>query len=57
MERRGPANSLKDADREIVEAWEGDAREAQRRLRADLARPEPPAPLRLLRRIARLVGR
>jgi len=47
MERRGPANSLKDADREIVERWEGDAREAQRRLRADLARPAPP----LLRRV------
>lgn len=57
MERRGPANSLKDADREIVEAWEGDAREAQRRLRADLVRPEPPVPVRLARRIARLVGR
>src|SRR2546427_2197810 len=57
MERRGPANSLKDADREIVEAWEGDAREAQRRLRAGLVRPEPPVPVRLARRIARLVGR
>lgn len=34
MERRGPAGSLRDADREIVESWEGDAREAQRRLRA-----------------------
>jgi hypothetical protein len=45
MERRGPANSLKDEDREIVEGWEGDAREAQRRLRAELARPDPP-PLR-----------
>ncbi|MEA2661227.1 MAG: hypothetical protein QOH08_799 [Chloroflexota bacterium] len=53
MERRGPANSLKDADREIVERWEGDARETQRRLRADLARPAPT----LLQRIARLVGR
>jgi hypothetical protein len=53
MERRGPANSLKDDDREIVERWEGDAREAQRRLRADLARPEPP----LFRRLfARLLG-
>ena len=40
MERRGPANSLKDDDREIVERWEGDARETQRRLRADLARPQ-----------------
>ena len=57
MERRGPANSLKDEDREIVEAWEGDAREAQRRLRADLEQPEPPVPVRLLRLIARLVGR
>jgi hypothetical protein len=53
MERRGPANSLKDADREIVERWEGDARETQRRLRADLARPEPPF---LRRLIARLLG-
>jgi hypothetical protein len=53
MERRGPANTLKDEDREIVERWEGDAREAQRRLRSDLAQPEPP----LLRRaIARLFG-
>ena len=53
MERRGPANSLKDEDREIVERWEGDAREAQRRLRADLARPEPP---RLRRVMAWLFG-
>jgi hypothetical protein len=53
MERRGPANSVTDADREIVERWEGDAREAQRRLRADLARPEPS----FVRRIsARLLG-
>jgi hypothetical protein len=41
MERRGPANSLKDEDREIVERWEGDARDAQRRLRAALATPAP----------------
>jgi len=40
MERRGPANSLKPADRAIVEAWEGDARSAQRALRGALdARP------------------
>jgi hypothetical protein len=57
MERRGPANSLKDADREIVEAWEGDAREAQRRLRADLVRPPTSLPTRLLSAIARLLGR
>lgn len=43
MERRGPAGSLKDADREIVETWEGDAREAQRRIRtAASARPVTP---------------
>jgi hypothetical protein len=54
MERRGPANTVKDEDREIVERWEGDAREAQRRLRADLARPEPPL---LSRVIAWLLGR
>jgi hypothetical protein len=53
MERRGPANSLKDEDREIVERWEGDAREAQRRLRSDLRRP---APSFLRRLIARLPG-
>jgi hypothetical protein len=54
MERRGPANSLKDADREIVERWEGDAREAQRLLRGDLARPQPGL---LSRLIARILGR
>jgi hypothetical protein len=53
-ERRGPANTLKDEDREIVERWEGDAREAQRRLRADRVRPEPPL---LGRVIAWLLGR
>ena len=54
MERRGPANSLRDEDREIVERWEGDARETQRRLRADLVAPEPGL---LARLIARLPGR
>lgn len=33
MERRGPANTLRDEDRRLIEAWEGDAREAQRALR------------------------
>ncbi len=33
MGRRGPAASLRDADRAIIEGWEGDAREAQRALR------------------------
>ena len=36
MERRGPANSLRPEDRALIEAWEGDAREAQRSLRAAL---------------------
>ena len=34
MERRGPANSIKDDDRRLIEAWEGDARATQRSLRA-----------------------
>jgi hypothetical protein len=42
MERRGPANSLRPEDRQIIEAWEGDAREAQRSLRAAL-NAHPPA--------------
>ncbi|HEV8535788.1 MAG TPA: hypothetical protein VGR87_08730 [Candidatus Limnocylindria bacterium] len=33
MERRGPAQSLRDEDRRLIEGWEGDAREAQRALR------------------------
>ena len=54
MERRGPANTLRDEDREFVERWEGDARETQRRLRAGLAAPPPGLIARL---IARLPGR
>jgi len=54
MERRGPANSVREEDRDIVERWEGDAREAQRRLRAELARPQPGFFGRLT---ARLFGR
>jgi hypothetical protein len=42
MERRGPANSLRPEDRQIIDAWEGDAREAQRFLRAAL-NAHPPA--------------
>ena len=37
MERRGPAQTMKTEDRLLIEAWEGDAREAQRALRASLA--------------------
>lgn len=36
MERRGPANSVRDEDRRLIEAWEGDAREAQRALRGSV---------------------
>ena len=36
MERRGPANSLRPADRQLIEGWEGDAREVQRSLRSSL---------------------
>ena len=39
MERRGPAGSIADADLALVHGWEGDAREAQRVLRASLAPP------------------
>ena len=40
MERRGPANTIKDEDRRVIDAWEGDARVVQRALRASLdARP------------------
>lgn len=53
MERRGPANTLKDADRLIVEAWEGDAREVQRLLRASAA---PAAPTRRTSPLARLAA-
>lgn len=41
MERRGPAGSIRDADRKIVEAWEGDARAAQRAIRAAAVSPPP----------------
>ncbi|HJW48657.1 MAG TPA: hypothetical protein VJ726_04490 [Candidatus Limnocylindria bacterium] len=51
MERRGPANSLRDADRALIETWEGDARAAQRGLREALATP-PLSPIgALLKRL------
>lgn len=39
MERRGPANTLRDDDRVLIETWEGDARGAQRALREALEAP------------------
>jgi hypothetical protein len=53
MERRGPANTLRDDDRVLIETWEGDARAAQRQLRAELAAP-PSSPFAML--IRRLRG-
>jgi len=53
MERRGPAGSIPDADLAVVHAWEGDARAAQRALRASLA---PPARSRWDALAARLRG-
>jgi hypothetical protein len=51
MERRGPANSLREADRVLIETWEGDARAAQRDLREALAAPQRSLLARLLRRL------
>ena len=41
MERRGPANTIRPEDLALVEAWEGDVREAQRGLRASVSAAEP----------------
>jgi hypothetical protein len=49
MERRGPANSLRDDDRALIETWEGDARAAQRGLREAWSVP----PLSSLARVRR----
>jgi hypothetical protein len=55
MERRGPANTLRDDDRTLIETWEGDARAAQRGLRETLAAPPLSLPDALLRRVRRLL--
>lgn len=51
MEKRGPANSLPEAERAIVEAWEGDARAVQQALRAAVAARPPSALERLIARL------
>ncbi|HKY50211.1 MAG TPA: hypothetical protein VJP45_03045 [Candidatus Limnocylindria bacterium] len=51
MERRGPANSVRDTDRALIETWEGDARGAQSSLRRALAEPAPSPLRRLLTRL------
>jgi triphosphoribosyl-dephospho-CoA synthetase len=55
MERRGPANSLRDDDRLLIESWEGDARAAQRGLREALAAPRSSPIAVLLRRLRGLL--
>jgi hypothetical protein len=51
MERRGPANTLRDDDRMLIETWEGDARAAQRGLREALAAPQLSPLAALLKRL------
>lgn len=51
MEKRGPANSLPDAERLLVEGWEGDARAAQAALRAAAGAAPPSALERLSARL------
>ena len=51
MERRGPANTLRDDDRMLIETWEGDARAAQRGLREALAAPQLSPLAALFRRL------
>ncbi|HEY9325193.1 MAG TPA: hypothetical protein VIS26_01365, partial [Candidatus Limnocylindria bacterium] len=51
MERRGPANTLRDDDRLLIETWEGDARVAQRELRDALVAPQLSPLAALFRRL------
>ena len=56
MERRGPANTLRDDDREVIETWEGDARAAQRGLRLAFALSARPPLARLLTRLGDMLA-
>jgi hypothetical protein len=51
MEKRGPANSLPEADRQVVEAWEGDARALQVVLRTAVTERPRSALERLIARL------
>lgn len=51
MARRGPANTLRPEDLALVEGWEGDVRDAQRRLRAAAAAPDRSAWALILARL------
>jgi len=55
MERRGPANSIRDDDRRLIETWEGDARSVQRELRDALARPPLSPVAALLKRLGEVL--
>lgn len=57
MERRGPAGSIRDDDRKVINDWEGDARVAQRALREEATAPRVPAWRAFLRRVTDLVKR
>lgn len=51
MEKRGPANSLPEAERLLVEVWEGDARALQVALRGAVTARPPSALERLIARL------
>ncbi len=51
MEKRGPANSLPEPERLLVETWEGDARALQLALREAAATRPPSALERLIARL------
>ena len=58
MEKRGPAGTIPLADELVIHEWEGDAREAQRLLRASLAQAPASRWSKLSARLrARLPGR
>ena len=58
MEKRGPANSLPEPDRLVVETWEGDARALQTALRHAATAPAPTGLERLIARLGvRFVSR
>jgi len=51
MERRGPANTITPDDKELIQTWEGDVRDARRRLRVAVAAPAATLLGRLLARL------
>jgi hypothetical protein len=53
MARRGPANTIRPEDLALIERWEGDVRDAQRRLRESVNAPPPSAWSLLIARLRR----